>query len=59
MRAVDGAAEAANSALDDLSQELSSWWVNKELDNLARRLADYPTVSGVDRFLARYHAITL
>ena len=51
---MDGAAEAANAAIDDLSGELASWWVSSELDALARRLAKYPKVSGVDRFLARH-----
>ena len=58
MRAVDGAAEAANIAFDDLAHELTSWRVNGELDNLACRLVDYPEVSGVDRFLARYRAMS-
>ncbi|MGH4014108.1 MAG: helix-turn-helix domain-containing protein [Pseudonocardiaceae bacterium] len=55
--AVDGAAEAANTVLDDLSGELASWRVNSELDKVARRLADYPEVVGVDRFLAGYRAM--
>ncbi|MGQ0779014.1 MAG: hypothetical protein ACT4NY_32145, partial [Pseudonocardiales bacterium] len=56
--AVDGAAEAANLALDDLAGELASWQVSSELDDVARRLTDYPEVAGVDRFLARYGAIS-
>ncbi len=55
---VDGAAEAANAAIDDLSGELASWWVNSELDAVARRLAKYPEVAGVDRFLARHGGIS-
>lgn len=55
---VDGAAEAANAAIDDLSGELASWWVSSELDAVARRLANYPEVPGVDRFLTRHGAIS-
>lgn len=55
---VDGAAEAADFALDDLSGELASWRVNSELDDVARRLAEYPEVSGVDRFVARHGAMS-
>lgn len=56
--AADGAAEAANVALDDLSGDLASWRVSSELDDVARRLADYPEVPGVDRFLARHGAMS-
>jgi hypothetical protein len=58
MRAVDGAAEVANIALDDLSQQLSSWGVNKELNELARHLFNYSRVNGVDHFLARYNKMS-
>lgn len=57
--AVDGAAEAANAAVDDLSGELASWRVSSELDAVARRLAHYPEVAGVDRFLARRGAMSV
>ncbi len=56
--AVDGAAEAANAVIDDLSGELASWWVSSELDAVARRLAHYPAVLGVDHFLARHGAMS-
>ncbi|MCA1708961.1 MAG: hypothetical protein LC808_39070, partial [Actinobacteria bacterium] len=58
MRAVDGAAEAANTALEDLDHGLASWRVNGELDALARRFIDYPQIKGVDHFLARYNAMS-
>lgn len=57
--AVDGAAEAANAAVDDFSGELASWQVSSELDAVARRLAHYPEVPGVDRFLARRGAMSI
>jgi hypothetical protein len=53
-RAVDGAAEAANAALDDLSGELASWVVSTELGAVAERFVPYDEVEGVERFLARY-----
>jgi transcriptional regulator with XRE-family HTH domain len=56
--AVDGAADAANAVIDDLSGELASWWVSSELDAVARRLAGHSDVSGVDRFLARHGAMS-
>lgn len=56
--AVDGAAEAAAVALDDLAHELASWRVSSELDSVACRLADYPAVAGVGRFLADYQAMS-
>ncbi len=55
--AVDGAAEAAHAALDDLSGEVASWRVNSELDAVAQRLATYPDVDGVETFVARYQAM--
>ncbi|MGH7867184.1 MAG: hypothetical protein ACREP9_06015 [Candidatus Dormibacteraceae bacterium] len=54
MKAVDGAAEAAHCALDDLCGEVASWRVASELDAVAGRLAAYPTVDGVESFLIRY-----
>jgi transcriptional regulator with XRE-family HTH domain len=53
-KAVDGAAEAANAALDDLGGELASWCVSSELNAVAVRLASHPQVPGVERFLTRY-----
>ncbi len=53
---VDGAAEAANAAVDDLAGELASRRVSNELGAVAGRLARYPDVSGVDRFLAAHDA---
>jgi len=55
--AVDGAAEAAHAALDDLSGEVASWRVSSELDAVAKRLATYPDVEGVERFVVRYQAM--
>ncbi len=56
--AVDGSAEAANVTLADLTAELASWRVSSELDEVARRLAEYPAVTGVERFLADYDALS-
>lgn len=53
---VDGAVGAAHDALEDLSGEVASWRVSKELAVVAQRLATYPEVDGVERFLARYEA---
>jgi hypothetical protein len=57
MGAVDGAAEAAHSALDALSGGVASWRVATDLDAVATRLAAYPEVDGVEGFLARYQAL--
>jgi hypothetical protein len=57
--AVDGAAEAANAAVDDLAGELASWQVSNELNAVARRLAHYPDVRGVARFLAAHNAMSI
>jgi len=54
MNAVEGAVEAATSAFDDLSGGLASWRVGSELDAVARRLTEYPGVTGVESFLAAY-----
>jgi hypothetical protein len=56
-RAVDGAVEAADAALDDLSGELDSWRVSTELAAVAQRLAGHPQVAGVDAFLDRYTTV--
>lgn len=53
---VDGAVLAAHDALEDLSGEVASWRVSKELAVVAQRLATYTKVDGVERFLARYEA---
>lgn len=53
---VDGAAEAAHDALDDLSGEVASWRVSSELDAVASRLKAHPHVDGVEEFMARYEA---
>ena len=55
---MDGAAEAANAVLDDLSGDLASWRVSSELSTVARRLADHPHVDGVSQFLDRYRAMS-
>ena len=51
---VEGAAEAANAALGDLSGELASWVVSTELDTIAARFRSYPEVETVELFLMRY-----
>ena len=56
MGAIDGAAEAAHRALDDLTGEVASWRVSAELDAVATRFAAYPEVVEVERFLVRYQA---
>jgi hypothetical protein len=54
--AVDGAAEAAHTALDDLSGNVASWRVDHELTAIAQRFTAYPAIPGVESFLARYQA---
>jgi hypothetical protein len=54
--ALDGAAEAASAALDDLSGDVASHVVDAELAHVAGRLAEHPTVPGVPAFLDRYIA---
>jgi tetratricopeptide (TPR) repeat protein len=53
-RSVEGAAEAANAALDDLYGALASWVVTTELATIAERFQPYDEVPEVERFLARY-----
>jgi tetratricopeptide (TPR) repeat protein len=53
-RAVDGAAEAANAVLDDLSGEVASWVVSTELTTIAERFQPYDELPEVERFLARF-----
>jgi DNA-binding XRE family transcriptional regulator/tetratricopeptide (TPR) repeat protein len=55
--AVDGAAEAAHRALDDLTGGVASWRVLSELDAVAHRLKAYPDVAEVERFLVRHQAV--
>jgi hypothetical protein len=57
MGAVDGAAEAAHAALDDLTGEVASSRVAIRLDAVAQRLAAYPQVDGVESFLGRYQTV--
>jgi hypothetical protein len=57
-RAIDGAGEAANAALDDLTGYVASWRVTSELDDVATQLAPYRSVDAVDRFLNRYALIS-
>jgi len=57
MNNVDGAAEAANAALDDLTDNVTSWRVSTELHVVAKALAAYPKVPGVECFLTRYNAM--
>ena len=58
MGEVDGAAETADRALDDLVGRVASWRVTEELDALAAQLRTYATVDGVAGFLARHKALT-
>ncbi|MBF9129689.1 helix-turn-helix domain-containing protein [Plantactinospora sp. S1510] len=55
--APDGAADAANEALDDLAEEVASWRVNAELEAVAHQLAAYPEIPAVAGFLARYPSV--
>jgi hypothetical protein len=51
---VDGAAEAANQALDDLTGQVASWRVSSELAEVAAQLASHPREPLAARFLDRY-----
>ena len=55
---MDGAAETANTVLDDLSGDVASWQVSSELSTVARRLAGHPQVDSVGQFLDRYRAMS-
>jgi hypothetical protein len=55
-RQADGAAEAANTALDDLETQVASWRVEEELAAVAARLGDFRQEQSVTMFLDRYHA---
>jgi transcriptional regulator with XRE-family HTH domain len=50
---IAGAAEAANTALDDLTGQVASWRVSSELSQVATRLAAHPQEADVARFLER------
>lgn len=54
---IDGAAETATAALDDLGH-VRSWRVSSELTNVAQQLAPYPHEPLVANFLANYAART-
>jgi transcriptional regulator with XRE-family HTH domain len=56
-RQVEGAAEAASAAMDDLSGEIVSWRINTEFDRVIAGLSAYPTVSGVSETVDRYHTM--
>lgn len=56
-RQVEGAAEAASAAMDDLSGEIASWRINTEFDRAIAGLSAYPTVPGVSEAVDRYHAM--
>jgi transcriptional regulator with XRE-family HTH domain len=53
-REIDGAAESAHLALDDLTEHVASWRVESELADVATRLAGHHREPEIDRFLARY-----
>jgi tetratricopeptide (TPR) repeat protein len=54
---VDGAAEAADTALDDLTGQVASWRVSSELTHVASRLAGHPDEPRAARFLDRCSAL--
>jgi hypothetical protein len=56
LKAVDGAAEAATAALDDLSRQVASWRVHTELAAVGERLASYPREPSAEQFIHRYRA---
>jgi transcriptional regulator with XRE-family HTH domain len=51
---VEGAAEAAATALDDLAGEVASWRVSSELTTVAGRLAAYPNEARAAQFLDQF-----
>jgi transcriptional regulator with XRE-family HTH domain len=53
---IEGAAEAASSALDDLAGSLVSWRVSHELTSVARTLQPHVRIPAVAAFTARHHA---
>lgn len=55
-RWVDGAAEAALAALDDLTDQVASWRVENELATVSKRLAQFPDEPSVKRFIEQYSA---
>jgi transcriptional regulator with XRE-family HTH domain len=58
-RQVEGAAEAADAALDDLAGEVVSWRINTEFDRAIAGLSAYPDVPGVEEVVGRYHTMAL
>jgi transcriptional regulator with XRE-family HTH domain len=58
-REMDGAVEAANAVLDDLSGDMASSRVSSELGDVAHCLADHSEVDGVSQFLDRYRAMSV
>jgi tetratricopeptide (TPR) repeat protein len=57
MNLVDGAVEAAASALDDLADQVASWRVESELASVVTRLSEFREEESVRTFLER-HAST-
>jgi hypothetical protein len=57
MRAAEGAAEAADRALDDLTGQVASWRVEDELSKVAGQLVAYAQEPQVSQFLTRYSAV--
>jgi hypothetical protein len=53
---IDGAAEAADAALDDLEDQVASWRVENELASVAKSLAEFPHEKSAAGFLDRYQA---
>jgi transcriptional regulator with XRE-family HTH domain len=51
---IDGAAESANAAIDDLTGQVASWRVSSELAQVADRLAASPNRGVATHFLDRY-----
>jgi hypothetical protein len=56
-RQVEGAAEAASAAMDDLAGEIASWRINTEFDRVIAGLSAYPGVPGVPETVDRYHTM--
>ncbi|MFJ8577938.1 hypothetical protein [Micromonospora sp. NPDC093277] len=53
-REPEGAADAANAALDDMVGEVASWRVSTEMAEVSRLFAPYRGAAEVDSFLDRY-----
>ncbi|GHJ43956.1 XRE family transcriptional regulator [Catellatospora sp. TT07R-123] len=54
---VEEAVSAADSALDDVSSNVTSWRLGAELGTVAQRMAAYHDMPAVERFLTRYKAL--